>query len=126
LLHVLVGEDDEIVLDDDASSLSGWVEEPHEEEPSLWAKTKSFFTGKKNDTEQVVRDAETVAGMDEPQTFRVSPIARHHHPDRRIIHDGYKNTRDLSLSVAVEQVSIFLIGDGTLITFFQVTMLFWN
>ena len=120
LLHVLIGENDEIVVDDDTGSNSGWAEEEDEKNPSFWAKTKSFFMGKKNNSEQIVRDAETVAGMDEAQTINIPPIAQHYHPDRKIIYDGYKDSRDISLSVAVEQVSIFLIGDGTVITFFQV------
>jgi hypothetical protein len=125
LLHVLLGGDDQIVFDDDTSSVSNWVEEQNEE-PSFWSKIKNFFTTDRSNTEQIVRDAEIVAGMDEPQTFNITPLAQHHYPDRRVIRDGYKHSRDASLSVAVEQVSIFLIGDGTLITFFQVLSLPWT
>ena len=68
----------------------------------------------------MVRDAETAAGIDEPQTLRATPIAQHSHPDRAMIYKEVKSTRMATLTVAVEQVSIFLTADGTVLTFFQV------
>jgi hypothetical protein len=37
-----------------------------------------------------------------------------------LIYKNVKSTRESSLTVAVEQVSIFLTSDGTVLTFFQV------
>lgn len=71
----------------------------------------------------MVRDAETAAGMDGPQKLRVSPIAQHYHPDRKLVHDQIQGMRETNLTVAVEQVSIFLTSDGTVITFFQVHLM---
>jgi hypothetical protein len=71
----------------------------------------------------MVRDAETAAGMDEPQHLQSSPIAQHVHPDLQLVHREAQATRDSNLTVAVEQVSIFLMNDGTLISFFQVCLI---
>jgi Mg2+ and Co2+ transporter CorA len=121
LLHVLIGDDDKIVIDDDdENSLESWVED-RPPDPTFWSKVKSFFQGGSK-TEDMVRDAETAAGMDQPQQLHVTPIAQHVHPDRRLVHDQVKTTRESCLTVAVEQVSIFLTADGTVITFFQVRL----
>ena len=120
LLHVLIGDNDEIVVDDedDAHSIGSWVEQSAPD-MSTWGKIKSFLS-RSNKTDEMVKDAETAAGMDEPQTLRSTPIAQHSHPDRAMIYDQVKSTRMSTLTVAVEQVSIFLTADGTVITFFQV------
>lgn len=121
LLHVLIGDDNQIVVDDeDGSSLSSWVE-ARTLDASFFGKLRAWFKGNKAD--DMVRDAETATGMDEPQTLNVTPIAQHCHPDRKYIYDQVKSTRDTNLTVAVEQVSIFLTNDGTVITFFQVIQL---
>ena len=118
LLHVLIGDDNQIVIDDeDTPSTSIWGEEMTTD-PSFFGKLKAWFKG--NKTDDMVRDAETAAGMDETQLLNITPIAQHCHPDRKYIYDQVKSTRDTSLTVAVEQVSIFLTNDGTVITFFQV------
>jgi Mg2+ and Co2+ transporter CorA len=118
LLHVLIGDDDQIVIDDeDAPSISSRVEE-RTPDPSYLGKLNAWFKGSK--TDDMVRDAETAAGMEERETLNVTPIAQHYHPDRKYIHDKVNSTRATSLTVAVEQVSIFLTSDGTVITFFQV------
>jgi|SRR5271154_5506349 len=120
LLHVLIGDNDEIVVDDedDSHSIGSWVEQSVPD-TSTWGKIKSFLS-RSNKTDEMVKDAETAAGMDEPQTLRSTPIAQHSHPDRAMIYDKVKSTRMSTLTVAVEQVSIFLTADGTVITFFQV------
>jgi hypothetical protein len=120
LLHVLIGDDNNIVVDDDdsASTLS-WVSEATSPSPTLLSKLMEFFKGSSKH-DDMVRDAETAAGMDEPAKLRVTPIAQHYHPDRKLIHDQIKSMRQSNLTVAVEQVSIFLTSDGTVITFFQV------
>ena len=121
LLHVLVGDDDQIVVndnDDDATSTSSWSAQPLPQRSSTWDKIKSFLS-RRSKQEEMVRDAETAAGIDQSQT--TSRIAQHYHPDRSIIYEQVKSTRKSNLTVAVEQVSIFLTTDGTVITFFQVS-----
>lgn len=118
LLHVLIGDDDQIVVDDDdAPSISSLGDE-RTPDPSFFGKLKAWFKGSKPD--DMVRDAETAAGMGEAQTLNATPIAQHYNPDRKYIYDQVNSTRDTNLTVAVEQVSIFLTSDGTVITFFQV------
>ena len=122
LLHVLIGDDDEIVVEDEtASESSSWVEESSHD-LSFWSKLKTYFKRSENEAEAMVQDAENAAGVDESQRFNVVPIAQHYHPDRKTIYDEVKSTREASLTVAVEQVSIFLTSDGTVITFFQVSL----
>jgi hypothetical protein len=119
LLHVLIGDNNQIVVNDDyANSTSDWVEQ-RAPDLSMFAKLKSFFKGG-NKTNDVVRDPETATGMDIPQKLNETLIAQHYHPDRRLIYKQVNSTRKANLTVAVEQVSIFLTNDGTLITFFQV------
>jgi hypothetical protein len=120
LLHVLIGDDNNIVVDDDDSaSMRSWVSETATPPTTLFSTLVEFFKGS-NKRDDMVRDAETAAGMDEPQKLRVTPIAQHYHPDRKLVHDQIKSMRESNLTVAVEQVSIFLTSDGTVITFFQV------
>lgn len=121
LLHVLIGDNDEIVVDDetDSHSIGSWVEQ-RAPDTTIRGKLKSYFS-RSSRTDEMVKDAETAAGIDEPQTLRSTPIAQHLHPDRAMIYNGVKSTRMSTLTVAVEQVSIFLTDDGTVITFFQVT-----
>jgi len=117
LLHVLIGEDDQIVIDDeDCTSISSGVEEGTTD-PSFFKKFRAWFKNYK--TDDMARDAETSAGTDKFETLRVTPIAQHYHPDRKYIYDRIKSTQNTNLTVAVEQVSIFLTSEGTVITFFQ-------
>ena len=119
LLHVLIGDNDEILVDDenDRHSIGSWVE--RSPDASVWGKFKSYFS-RTNKTDGMVKDAETAAGIDEAETLRPTPIAQHSHPDRAFIYNQVKSTRMSTLTVAVEQVSIFLTADGTVLTFFQV------
>jgi len=116
-----VTEDDEIVMDDEeTASTRSWPRMESKANTSVYGKIREFFTHSKKDSE-LVRDAETVAGMEAPQQLRVTPLAQHQSADRKFIHDEVKSRmRDNNLTVAVEQVSIFLTNDGTVITFFQV------
>lgn len=115
----MIGDNDQIVIDDgDSASISNWVEE-RQPDPSIFDKIKSFFKGGPK-TNDIAKDAETAAGMDGLQQLNLSPIAQHYHPDRSLIYDQVRTTRETNLTVAVEQVSIFLTTDGTVITFFQV------
>jgi len=121
LLHVLIGDNERIVVDDDDSaSMLSWVEDQRAADTSFWSKLKDLLKGT-NKSEDMQRDAETAAGMDEQQKLLVTPIAQHNHPDRSLIHNQIKSMRESKLTVAVEQVSIFLTTDGAVITFFQVS-----
>jgi hypothetical protein len=123
LLHVLIGENDHIILDDaDSDSIQNWVstERSTPDPTTMLGKLKDLLKGRRAGEDAMVRDAETAAGMDEPQHLQTSPIAQHYHPDRDLIHKEV--TRESNLTVAVEQVSIFLMNDGTVITFFQVQL----
>jgi hypothetical protein len=110
LMHVLIGDDDQIVIDHETPTQNKVEEKP----------TKSFssrFTElfkRKSETS----DNESSIGMDSSDDL--IPIAQHYNPDRSLIYDEVKSSRQSNLTVAVEQVSIFLIHDGTVITFFQV------
>ena len=122
LLHVLIRDNDQIVLSDDgedSTSTSGWFERAPPHQSSTWDKIKSLLS-RKAKPDEMIQDAETAAGIDQPETLTVMPIAQHYHPDRSIIYNKVKSTRKSNLTVAVEQVSIFLTTDGTVITFFQV------
>ncbi len=118
LLHVLIGDDDQIVIDDESSPSISSLGDERTSDASFFGKFKAWFKGNKADG--MVQDAETAAGMDKPETLHVTPIAQHYHPDRKYIYDQVKSTRGTNLTVAAEQVSIFLTNDGTVITFFQV------
>jgi len=121
-MHALIGEDDRIVTDDDASSYAE-PPSPRESFPSpraFFPKFDGLFR-KHHDSNEGVQDAETATGFDDVKGRRLSlPIAQHYNPDRTLIYDNIKSSREGSLSVAMEQVSIFMINDGTIITFFQV------
>jgi hypothetical protein len=121
---VLISDDDNIIIEDtDADSLRSWVSERAPPKPttaSFMGKLKNLFNTRSNKKRDIVRDAETAAGMDDPQHLQTSTIAQHYHPDRCIIYNEAKSMRESDLTVAVEQVSIFLMNDGTVITFFQV------
>jgi hypothetical protein len=119
----LIGDDDHIIADDgDSESIRSWVapESPSPGPTTVYGKLRELFNRRSKKQEDMVRDAETAAGMDEPQHLQSSPIAQHVHPDLELVHKEAYATRDSNLTVAVEQVSIFLMNDGTLISFFQV------
>jgi hypothetical protein len=96
-----------------------WIEDQRPTETSFWSKLRDLLKGT-SQNDALLRDAETAAGVDQPQKLSVAPIAQHYHPDRTLIHDQINSMRSSNLTVAVEQVSIFLTNDGTVITFFQV------
>lgn len=119
LLHVLIGDYEQIVVDDEDSESISKLGEEGSPVPSFWSRLKGYFKGG-DKTQDMVRDAEIVAGMDGPESLTGRPIAQHYYPERRLIYDEVKSTRESNLTVAVEQVSIFLTSDATVITFFQV------
>lgn len=120
LLHVLIGNDNQIVIEDeDSESISSLVVERAPDRSFLSSVVKNCFK-RDNGTGDMVHDAEIAAGMGQSQKIKIPLIAQHYNPDRRFIYDEAKSMRESNLTVAVEQVSIFLTSDGTLITFFQV------
>ena len=58
-------------------------------------------------------------GLPKLERWESLPIAQHYNPERSLIHE-VSRPANLNLTVAVEQVSMFLTVDRTLITFFQV------
>lgn len=110
LMHVLIGDDNQIVMYNEDSTQGPVEEPPHK---SLFSLLKGIFKRKGE-----VADAESSVGLDESENY--IPIAQHYNPDRSLIYDEVKSSRESNLTVAVEQVSIFYTQGGTVITFFQV------
>jgi hypothetical protein len=117
LMHALVGDDDKIVVnDDDVASVRG--EKIYHE--GVFTKLKKVIgLGKPEEDDDV--EAQNRHHDDFKWERRASfPIAQHYNPERSLIYEEVKTSRPSNLTVAVEQVSMFLTGDRTLITFFQV------
>jgi hypothetical protein len=117
-MHVLRGDNDRIVSED-CVSLRSMSEPNPPREKGFISKIKKVFQG----TRRRKGDPETRAGIDDINQLS-TPIAQHYNPDRNIIYEGLKSSRETNFSVVVEQVSIFLNGDGTVISFFQVFTIF--
>ena len=117
-MHVLRNDDDQAVIDDaDSVSLKS---QPEQRLPNTFvSQVTGLFRGRSK-TKSFPKDAETVAGFDENEKRDSIPIAQHYNPDRSLIYDQVKSSRESNFTVAVEQVSIFLTSDGTVISFFQV------
>ena len=118
-MHVLRNDDDHTVIDDaDSVSLTN--------RPEQQLATNTFVshvTGlfrRRSKSKNVPKDAETASEFDESNRRTSIPIAQHYNPDRSLIYDEVKSSRESNFTVAVEQVSIFLTHDGTVISFFQV------
>ena len=116
-MHALIGDDDRIVTDDDASSHA--EVSPTSPSGPFFPKIEGMFRKRRNSNEPV-QDTESSPGFDELKRRPSLAIAQHYNPDRTLIYDHVNASRDGSLSVAMEQVSIFLTNDGTVISFFQV------
>ena len=122
---MLVTENDEIVMDEEGTALQNGWKDDRKPDKSLFRKIREFFS-RSEQKDELVRDAETVAGMEEPQHLCVGPLGRNGPDDRKLVLDAKSKMRETkNLTVAVEQVSIFLTNDGTLITFFQVSLGFF-
>jgi hypothetical protein len=69
------------------------------------------------------QDAVRMEGVDDfPRRGSIN-IAQQSNPDRTLIYDQInKSSKQSNLTVVVEQVSIFLTRDGTVISFFQVLL----
>jgi hypothetical protein len=117
LMHVLRNDDDQAVIDDeDSISLKIPPEQPSN---TLVSHVTGLFR-RPSKSKSSPKDVETVASFDEDKRLDSIPIAQHYNPDRSIIYDEVKSSRETNFTVAVEQVSIFLTSDGTVISFFQV------
>jgi len=115
LMHALVGEDDKIVLDED--DIASIRRERTSYKESTWTKIKhAIGLGR----QEAVDDVEAQRHQDDELKLESAPIAQHYTPERNLIYEEVKASRASNLTVAVEQVSMFLTGDRTLITFFQV------
>lgn len=110
-MHALIGEDDRIVTDDDASSITDLAS------PSNGSVFRKRIFKTRRDSKEGVLDPENEAGFGRRSSLA---IAQHYNPDRTLIYDHVNSSREGSLTVAMEQVSVFLINDGTVISFFQV------
>jgi len=117
LMHALVGDDDRIVIDgDDIASIRR--ERIHETESLLTKARKAVGLGGRKSPDDV--EAQNPHDYLKLPRRESIPIAQHCNPDRNLIYEEVNNSRSSNLTVAVEQVSMFLTGDRTLITFFQV------
>ena len=117
-MHVLRNDDDQTVIDD-ADSVS--LKSRSEQVPTnTFASHLMGLFRRHSKSKSFPNDAETAAGFDESDKRTSIPIAQHYNPDRSLIYDQVKSSRESNFTVAVEQVSIFLTSDGTVISFFQV------
>ena len=119
LLHVLIGDNDKIVTEDRESFALPDTGTPRVRENSFYSQIGHYFRGR--DDDQEARDAEEGnPEVDHDRTRRLSSgtLAQHYNPDRDIIYEN-KAMKASNLTVGVEQVSILLTDDGTVITFFQ-------
>jgi hypothetical protein len=115
-MHVLRNDDDQSVINDtDSVSLHSQSEHIN----TFSSQVKGLFR-RRSKFKSFPKDAETVAGFDDNGRRGSIPIAQHYNPDRNLIYDQVKSSRESNFTVAVEQVSIFLTSDGTVISFFQV------
>ena len=115
-MHVLRNDDDQSVINDtDSVSLHSQSEPTN----TFASQVKGLFR-RRSKFKSFPKDAETVAGFDGSERRSSMPIAQHYNPDRSLIYDEVKSSRESNFTVAVEQVSIFLTNDGTVISFFQV------
>jgi hypothetical protein len=109
-MHVLTDDNSQIMIYDENSRQDHMQERSHK---LLSSRFKELFKHKSEGT-----DSESASDLNKPKYL--TPFAQHYNPDRSLINDGMKSSRESNLTVAVEQVSIFLVHDGTLLTFFQV------
>src|SRR5271169_4669751 len=105
-MHALRGHRDQIVYDGDSRA------QEDEDPPS--PSYRRWFSRSKD------KDAERMEAFDLSRRGSIS-VSQHYNPDRNLIRDEIsKSSKESNLTVIVEQVSIFLTRDGTVISFFQV------
>jgi hypothetical protein len=110
LMHALIGENDRIVVDD-THDLNRFEPQP---DTTLFSKIEGLL---KRHQRAHDKDAESRAGSIRRGSL---PIAQHYNPDRSLIYDHVKSMRESGLTVNMEQVSLFLTDNGTVLSFFQV------
>src|SRR5215471_691380 len=117
-MHVLRNDDDQAVIDDaDSVSLTS---QPEQQRPNTFVSQVTGLFRRRSKPKYFPKDSETASDFDECQRQNSIPIAQHYNPDRSLIYDQVKSSRESNFTVGVEQVSLFLTGDGTVISFFQV------
>jgi Mg2+ and Co2+ transporter CorA len=114
LMHCLVA-DDEVIDREEAVLHAHTHEQPNR--GSFFSKMKHWWTS--NDRKADKEPAGALANYTFERKGSIT-IAQHYNPDRSLIHEQARS-RDSNLTVAVEQVSIFLTSDGTVLSFFQVS-----
>jgi len=119
-MHVLIGDDHRIVTDGgDSASIHGPnAHHNREHGESLWSRFKALF--RRHKKKAAPTDDEYAVASDDDDEVIKTPMSIAHNPDRNLIYEEVKGSRESNLTVAVEQVSIFLTENGTVITFFQV------
>jgi hypothetical protein len=116
LLHVLIGDDAKIVTEDRESFDLPDQGNQRPRETSFYNQIADYFHGN-NDEEKNAEEGKAPSNRSTRRSS-VATIAQHHNPDRDIIYEN-KGMKQSNLTVGVEQVSILLTEDGTVITFFQ-------
>ena len=121
LMHVLIGDDSQIVVDDKdtTSKQKNDVEGSLLSGDTVVSRLKRLFT-KRHKPHDSFDNTDTLASNDKLERVSSLPIAQHYNPDRKLIYENVRSSRESALTVAMEQVSIFLTSDGTVISFFQV------
>src|SRR5579871_6329264 len=113
-MHVLIDDDERHVIDEEILSLKNIQKDgPYRKTLS---KIKALF---KRESKSRKADNEADANSDELERIDSIPIAQHYNPDRSLIYEEVRSSRESNFTVVVEQVSIFLTTDGTVITVFQ-------
>ena len=111
LLHVLIGDGEQIIVEDQKEEED--VVPPLARRGSV-ASVVGYFTHHNNTDSEAGSYREAI---EKRRRESVAMIAQHYNPDRTLIYES--TSRESNLTVAVEQVSIILTDDGTVITFFQ-------
>ena len=88
---------------------------------SLW---KSWRNTKREQEQLEAEEANAAAGDLGPSATNVGIGSgdQYFYRNKQLVYDAHQRLRTSDLSIAVEQVSMFLTLDGTLITFFQVRL----
>ena len=113
-MHVLIDDDERHVIAEEILSLKNIQKDgPYRK---VLTKIKALF---KRKSQSRKADNEADANSVELEKVDSIPIAQHYNPDRSLIYEEVRSSRESNFTVVVEQVSIFLTTDGTVITVFQ-------
>jgi hypothetical protein len=113
LLHVLIGDNAKVVTEDQETFALPDNGPPRPREPSFYDHVAGYFRGR-DDNEKDEEEGK----YQRSRRGSNATIAQHYNPDRELIYEN-KGIKESNLTVGVEQVSILLTDDGTVITFFQ-------